>query len=114
MDRRNARDLVLRRAHAEPGIHLLSYALGKIQSCNLVDGNNDRAAQQASEKCNHPLGAVLAPDENFVALCDLSRVQFASETMRVGQHLAIRPALHAIPAMMNVSHLPRVALEIIE
>ena len=38
-------DAVLHGAKAEPGIHLLRYAVRKIQNRNLVDGNHDSAAQ---------------------------------------------------------------------
>ena len=106
--------LVLRRADAKLGVYLLGHALGEVGSGNLVDGNNDHAAQQASEEDDHPLGAVLAPDEDFVAFGDLARVQLARETMRVGQHIAVRPALRAIAAMMDVGDLAGMPLEVVE
>src|SRR5271166_1337842 len=70
-------------------------------------------------RSRHPKNATthsaqFAPDENFVTLGDFSRIQFASKTMRVGQHLAIRPALHPIAAMMDVGHFARVALKVVE
>src|ERR1022692_4265173 len=55
----DARDVVLHRADTELRIHLLRDTLGEIGSGDLVDGHHDGAAQQASEKCNHPLRAVV-------------------------------------------------------
>ena len=106
--------MVLRRANAEPGVHLLRDALGEIRSGNLVDGNDDGAAQQASEKRDHPLGAVLAPDEDLVALADAALFQLARKTIGVAQHIAVGPSLHAIAAMVNVGHLASVAAEVVE
>ncbi len=110
----NARDLVLRRADAESGVHLLGHALGKVRGRNLVDRDNNYAAQQASEERHHPLGAVLAPEENLVTLGDFSRVQLARKTLGVSQHLAIGPALHSIAAVMDVGNFERVALKVVE
>ncbi len=88
--------------------------LGKIGGRNLVDGHHDGAAQQASEKCDHPLGAVLAPNDDLVALADAALFQLARETIGVAQHIAVRPPLHAVAAMVNVGRLASVAAEVIE
>src|SRR5271166_1642188 len=114
MHRRSSGDLVIRRADTQSGIHLLSDSLCEVWGRNLVDGNDDRAAQQASEEDNHPFGAVLTPEEYLVALRDLTRLQLVGETVRVGQHLAVRPALQAIAAMMNIRNFPCVPLEVVE
>ena len=110
----DARDVVLHRANAELGVHLLRDTLGEIGGRDLVDGHHDGAAQQASEKGNHPLGAVLAPEDDLVALADAALFQLAREAIRIAQHIAVGPSLHAITAMVNVGHLASVAAEVIE
>src|ERR1017187_2351402 len=110
----DARDVVLHRANTEPGVHLLRDTLGEIRGRDLVDGYHDGAAQQASEKGNHPLGAVLAPEDDLVALADAALFQFARKAIRIAQHIAVSPPLHAITAMLNVGHLASVAAEVIE
>src|SRR5208282_6522337 len=103
----------LRRTDAKFRIHLLRDPLSEVRSGDVVDRDNDHSAQQASEKGNHPLGAVLTPDEDLVALGDLARVELAREAMRVSQHLTVRPALRAIAAMMDVGNLAGVAAEVV-
>src|SRR5664279_3927760 len=95
----DARDVVLHRVNTEPGVHLFCDTLGEIGSRNLIDRHNDSAAQQASEKCNHPLRAVVPPDEDLIALADAALLQFARKAIRVAQHIAIGPSLPAIAAV---------------
>src|ERR1035437_1068825 len=110
----DVRDVVLHRADTEPGVHLLRNTLSEIRSRNLVDGDDNGAAQQASEKCNHPLSAVLAPNEDLVALADAALFQLARKAVGARQHIAVRPSLHTIAAMVNVGCLPSVAAEVVE
>ena len=102
------------RTHAEFGIHLLGDAQGEIGSGDLVDGNDNSAAQQASEERHYPLGAVLAPDENLVVLADAAGFELTRKTIGTCEHVAVSPALHPIAAMVDVSHFPRVAPKVVE
>src|SRR5271166_1453580 len=110
----NFGDLVLRHANAKLGVHLLRDTLGELGSGNVVDWNNDDAAQQTSKESNYPLGTVFTPDEDLVAPGNLSRVELAREAMRVGQHLTVGPALRAIAAMLHVGNLAGVPPEVVE
>src|ERR1035437_6182004 len=114
IDRCDAWDVILHRANTEPGVHLLRDTLSEIGSGDLVDGHHDGAAQQASEKNNHPLGAVLAPNEDLIALADAALFKLARKAIHVAQHIAIGPSLHTIAAMVNVGCLPSVAAEVVE
>ncbi len=114
MERSEAGNLVLRRADAKLGVDLLRDALGEVGSGNLVDGNDDGAAQQTSEERGHPLRAILAPDQYLVVLADAPSFQLAREAMGVGENLAVSPALGPISAPMDVSHLTRVPPEVVE
>ena len=77
----NARDFVVRAAHAQFRVDLFGDAAREVRCGDFVDGNDNRTAQQASEEGGDPLGAVLAPDEYLVALADAARVEFTREAI---------------------------------
>ena len=70
--------------------------------------------KQTSKKGDHPLGAVLAPDQDLVAFADAALFKLAREAVSVAQHIAVRPSLHAIAAMVNVGYFASVAAEVVE
>src|SRR5664279_5581272 len=94
----HARKRVVYRADTQLRIHLLRYSRCKIRSRNFVDGNDDGSTQQAAEECDDPLRAILAPAEHLIALANPARIELSRKTVRVLQHLAVCPALHAIAA----------------
>ena len=104
----------MRGTDAQLGIDLFGDALREVGGGNFVDGNDDGAAQEASEEGGNPFGAVLAPDQDLVALADAARFKLAGEAVRRAQHFAIAPALRAISAAMDVSGLAGVAAKIVE
>ncbi len=77
-------------------------------------GTTMTPAQQASKKRHYPLSAVLAPNEDLVTLADAPLFQVARKAIGIAEHIAVRPSLHAITAMLNVSHLGLVAAEVIK
>ena len=52
--------------------------------------------------------------QDLVALADAARFQLAGEAIGVGQHIAVGPSLRTIAAMMDVGHLARVPVKVVE
>src|SRR6516165_3293404 len=81
---------------------------------DLVDRHDDRAAQQAAEKCHNPLGAVLSPDENLVAFADVAYFECLRKPVCILQHLAVTPAMYAVASAENVGRFSGMSAKVVE
>ncbi len=110
----HAGDVVFVAAEAKPGVNLLSHALRKVGSGDLVDGDNNRPAQQTAKERGNPFRAVLAPQQDLVAAANSPRLQLAGKTRRGRDNFAVAPMLHAITAPMNIGGFGGVPAKVVQ
>ena len=71
---------MLLRAYEQLGIDLLVKAKGEFGRADVIDRNDNCAAEGAPQKDSNPLGGTRRPEQNAVALGDGARFQFTSKT----------------------------------
>src|SRR5215470_1453199 len=76
------------------GLDLSPRAIDEIWRALFVQRDRDRAAQQTTEEGRDPFGAVLAPENNAVALAYAARFKLARELKGPPREPLVRPARH--------------------
>src|SRR5579872_3225140 len=78
----------------------------------MVHGHRNHAPVRASEKCSHPQSGIWAPDQDAVALANLTAIQFPRETVSHCGYIFVGPACQAIAAAFGIGLLTSKPLEI--
>ena len=87
---------------------------GKILRRSIVHGYGDCTPQDTSEKSRHPLGAVLAPQQNAIPFSDCARLQFPCNLRRGSSHLGIRHSFCPIPSALDEHTLAAMLRELVD
>ena len=83
----------------------------KFRRRTVVDRHHHRAAQNAPKENDDPLGRVLRPEQNRIALADSATFQLARHAVRFRRDLRIRPTAHPVSDPMpkrDFFALPRI------
>jgi hypothetical protein len=76
------------------GLDLSLRAIDEIGALGLIQRDHDCATQQTTEERRDPFGAVLAPENNAIALAYAARFELARELKSRPRKPRIRPARH--------------------
>src|SRR5258706_7692810 len=100
--------------HQQLGPHLLMYAQSKFRSRNIINRDDDHAAQRATKERYNPFRGIRSPDQDALALPNASCLQLARKLEGGLGHPPIAPAFGAIAATLYIRALISPPQEIIE
>src|SRR5579872_267678 len=86
----------------------------EIGSGAVVHRNHDYSAERTSEESCNPLGGVLAPHHDAVALHDPARFQLTGKAEGHIHDLAVGKRLHAVPAPLPDGALMPMPLKVLD
>jgi hypothetical protein len=84
----------------------------EIERAGEIDRDGDDAAQEATEECGDPFGAVVTPEKDAVAFSDGAADELGGETAREGGELGVGDAMLTNAARGDDGDVARVIVEI--
>src|SRR5882757_9121043 len=78
---------------------------GKIESGAIVDGDDNRAAQEASPEGGHPFGAIGAPKQDAITGANAALLQIVRKAEGNCRQFSVGPRFTAVSPALNRRHI---------